>query len=52
MIRLYASTKAEGLKATLINERRLANEELLAAFDENDREALRRLLEKMIDTAR
>lgn len=44
MIRLYPSEKAHTLKDTLIEERKQANEELLAGFTQEERIILRRLL--------
>jgi len=44
MLRLYPSEKANNLKGVLIEERRQANEELLAGFTQEERILLRRLL--------
>ncbi|HDR46996.1 MAG TPA: MarR family transcriptional regulator [Geoalkalibacter subterraneus] len=44
MLRLYPSEKANNLKDVLIEERRQANEELLAGFTQEERILLRRLL--------
>jgi DNA-binding MarR family transcriptional regulator len=44
MLRLYPSEKANDLKETLIEERKQANEELLAGFTSEERILLRRLL--------
>ncbi len=44
MLRLYPSEKANNLKETLIEERKQANEELLAGFTPEERVLLRRLL--------
>ncbi|MBW2562227.1 MAG: MarR family transcriptional regulator [Deltaproteobacteria bacterium] len=44
MLRLYPTEKAHNLKDTLIEERKQANEELLAGFTQEERILLRRLL--------
>jgi DNA-binding MarR family transcriptional regulator len=44
MLRLYPSEKANTLKDVLIEERKQANEELLAGFTQEERILLRRLL--------
>ncbi|MBU2549139.1 MAG: MarR family transcriptional regulator [Proteobacteria bacterium] len=48
MIRIYPSEKADGLKETLIEERRKANEELLSGFTVEEKVLLRRMLLDMV----